>query len=354
MPVIRISDYVMDILKKYAIPLEDNADSVLRRIIEEYDSVKEKYTFVPPSANIPRNKLVTSEPKSVEGYPRPYAERYARWIIPSLTSLGSRADAQTVINHIQKTYGHELTERDREALPSGELRWVKNVNWARYDLVKGGLLNENAPYGIWQLTEKGRAYLGNSAPTSLATKGERPMINRTNLELGRMCRGAFKRQLEPSWGQLNLHGIWLLAADGKILSLYSNKYKDQDKWFYGVIPGDWKRWDNKCHLALLMRDGFNCSFGLLTPEESKLLLDRISLAKDGSKKINVRLPSTGRIYIQEWPDFPFADRVVEMEDEIKGDDLRSGPQNLDQATLEVLNKMLGPSGDLPPSNYTKS
>lgn len=36
MPVIRVSDEVMEILKKFAIPLEDTPDSVLRRILKDY------------------------------------------------------------------------------------------------------------------------------------------------------------------------------------------------------------------------------------------------------------------------------------------------------------------------------
>ena len=40
MPVIRISDDVMDMLKKFAIPLEDTPDSVLRRILDDYTNIK--------------------------------------------------------------------------------------------------------------------------------------------------------------------------------------------------------------------------------------------------------------------------------------------------------------------------
>jgi predicted transcriptional regulator len=36
MPVIRVSDEVMKILKKFATPLEDTPDSVLRRILKDY------------------------------------------------------------------------------------------------------------------------------------------------------------------------------------------------------------------------------------------------------------------------------------------------------------------------------
>ncbi|MGO9621437.1 MAG: winged helix-turn-helix domain-containing protein [Desulfobaccales bacterium] len=341
MPVIRVSDYVMEILKKYAIPLEDNPDSVLRRILDEYASIKQNNgnltAKVLDTSNFPR--LITSAASTAKiNFPRAYAKRYARWIISSLEALGGNADAQTVISQISKVFGHEFSNKDQETLPSGETRWVKNVNWARYDMVKGGLLNADAPYGIWELTEKGKSYYNNSPQISVPTKGERPMTNRTSPVLIRMCREALRRRLEPKWGKLTLDGIWFRAADGRILSPFSKL--NQDKCFWGITPGDWQNWDDKCHLALLMLDGIHCSFGLLNPAESKRLLDRISPVKHGEKKINVRLPSTGRIYIQEWPDFPFADRVVELEDKINVDALKVQLQNIDQASLKALTQML--------------
>jgi hypothetical protein len=48
-----------------------------------------------------------------------------------------------------------------ETIPSGETRWVKKVNWARYDMAMGGLLNPNSPRGVWDLTEKGKIYYKN-------------------------------------------------------------------------------------------------------------------------------------------------------------------------------------------------
>jgi hypothetical protein len=323
MPVIRISDYVMNILKKYAIPLEDNADSVLRKILEEYNEMKHKaITQVSSNQNISpasREKRLTSNSLSRLSFPRGYAKRYARWIISSLSFLGGSADAQTVISNIQKTFKHQLTEKDLETLPSGEMRWVKNVNWARYDMVKGGLLNENAPYGIWELTEKGINYYDISFQKSLNYQGGAIMENLSSRQLGRLCREGLIDHLEKEWGNLYLMKSWLIDKEGKrkILSLYSDKDKDDDKWFYGIIQKDWQKWNNNCCLVLLMRDARHCSFVLFNPEESKELIDRLSPAKDGSKKINVRIPSTGKIYIEKWPEFPFAERIVEIEDKIK-------------------------------------
>lgn len=318
MPVIRVSDYVMDILKKYAIPLEDNPDSVLRKILEEYNDLKHKIENVPTSADktisTRREKTFTSDMISRASFPRDYVERYARWIIASLFPLGGSADAKTVISQIQKTFKDEFTKKELGVLPSGEFRWIKNVNWARYDMVRGGLLNENAPYGIWELTEKGKTYYDNPNEKDQIIKGEITMEDLTPRQFGRLFREAIRQDLKNKFDNLYLMKSWLITIDNKvkILSPYSNKDKDDDKWFYGITEKDWTKWDNNSYLILLMRDGPHCSYVLLNQAESKELLSRLAPARDGSKKINVRMPSTGKIYIEKWPDFPFAERIVEL------------------------------------------
>jgi len=315
MPVIRISDYVMNILKKYAIPLEDNADSVLRRILLEYDEMKEiaasKFTSIKNNKNTRKSKISGSN----ESFPRDYTQRYVRWIFSTLNSLGGSSDAEIIIKQIQKKFENEFTQRELETLPSGDFRWVKNVNWARYDMVKGGLLDENAPYGIWKLTEKGKNYYNNSIEKKHILKGETSMENASPRVWGKSCREALRQHLQNRFGNLYLMKSWLIQSGGKdkILALYSAKYKDDDKWFYGIIKNYLNNWDNNCYLILLMRDGINCSFVLFNPTESRDLINKLDPAKDGSKKINIRMPSTGKIYIEKWPDFPFAERIIELE-----------------------------------------
>jgi hypothetical protein len=144
MPVIRVSDEVMQILRQFAIPLEDTPDSVLRRILREYvklhsgEKTELGKFFTRPKTGPPFGKA---------------KERYAKWIIASLKSQGGRSRAREIIRHIEITFGHEFTESERQALRSGKPRWVKNVNSARVELVKGGLLNKTE-FGIWELTGK--------------------------------------------------------------------------------------------------------------------------------------------------------------------------------------------------------
>ena len=58
MPVIRISDDVMELLKKFAVPLEDTPDSVLRKILNDYTRLKNQSELSP--SHIPHEKWLTA------------------------------------------------------------------------------------------------------------------------------------------------------------------------------------------------------------------------------------------------------------------------------------------------------
>ncbi|MGA8571978.1 MAG: winged helix-turn-helix domain-containing protein [Desulfobaccales bacterium] len=85
-------------------------------------------------------------------------DRYARWIVVAPDALGGSARREEVHSYVQKVFGREFPESDRECIYSGETRWVKNVDWAKFELKKAGLLNKNAPWGVWELTEKGKTF----------------------------------------------------------------------------------------------------------------------------------------------------------------------------------------------------
>ena len=144
MPVIRVSEEVIEILKKFAIPLEDTPDSVLRRILQEYVRIKNgkngKNAKNSNTSSLPKKRTPLSKSK----------QRYAHWIIGSLKSQGGKARVKEVFDKIEKLFGNEFDAEEREPLKSGQPRWMKNVNSARGEMVKQGLLKKTK-YGIWEL-----------------------------------------------------------------------------------------------------------------------------------------------------------------------------------------------------------
>jgi hypothetical protein len=152
----------------------------------------------------------------------------------------------------------------------------------------------------------------------------------TKRDYGKLCRKVIMLDLQRTYGDLLIEGSWFKTPDDsyKILTIYSDL--NNDKWFFGIIQKYWRNWDNYSLIALLMRDGNNCSYVLLNSKESKELIDRIQLSKDNSKKINIRIPAFGKIYIQEWQDFPYQDRIKNI-----------GSINPEQAAIEKLANNLG-------------
>jgi hypothetical protein len=142
MPVIRVSDEVMAILKEFAIPLQDTPDSVLKRILREYLRLKQGTNDeLSPTSSVPKH--MTSLGKS--------KQRYAQWIMASLQAHGGRASAQELMATIEKLFGHEFIGEEREALKSGQPRWRKKVYATRGDMVRHGFLKKTR-YGIWEIT----------------------------------------------------------------------------------------------------------------------------------------------------------------------------------------------------------
>ena len=152
MPVIRISDEVMEILKKFAIPLEDTPDTALRRVLTDYINLISDE--IPEDRSEERNQMVIKKKTATDNR----LEKYGRFIFLTLESLGGSAKAEIVTSNIEKTFGQEFSSKEREFLDSGTPRWLKNTHWARYEMNRIGLLNKNSPYGVWELTKAGKIH----------------------------------------------------------------------------------------------------------------------------------------------------------------------------------------------------
>jgi restriction system protein len=80
--------------------------------------------------------------------------RYFQPVINALIKLGGSGRPEEVEEVIAEQLG--LNEADRnEQIPSGQSRFSNKVNWARFYLVKAGLIDSSIR-GVWSLTEKGR------------------------------------------------------------------------------------------------------------------------------------------------------------------------------------------------------
>jgi len=81
--------------------------------------------------------------------------RYFGPVLDALRALGGSGTPDEVVERIA-TDLHVPDEVQNEVLPSGEARFRNQVAWARFYLVREGLL-DSSKRGVWSLTERGRS-----------------------------------------------------------------------------------------------------------------------------------------------------------------------------------------------------
>ena len=88
-------------------------------------------------------------------------EVYYRPILEALQALGGSAQVSEILDCVFQKMRGILQEVDYEPLASNpEMpRWKKTAQWARYTMVKRGLLRSNSPRGVWEITDSGMQYL---------------------------------------------------------------------------------------------------------------------------------------------------------------------------------------------------
>ncbi len=86
---------------------------------------------------------------------------YYRPILQTLVKLGGRARVCDVLDRVYELMRPQLKPMHFEPLPGDPdvPRWRNCAMWARNTMVKQGLICDDSPRGIWEITEKGRQWL---------------------------------------------------------------------------------------------------------------------------------------------------------------------------------------------------
>lgn len=86
---------------------------------------------------------------------------FFRPILQALSDLGGSAKRSDIFTLLEQSMRDVLKPIDYQILSSEaeQMRWQNSAQWARNLMVKDGLLQQNSPVGIWEITEKGRAFL---------------------------------------------------------------------------------------------------------------------------------------------------------------------------------------------------
>jgi restriction system protein len=90
---------------------------------------------------------------------------YFNDVLEALNALGGSGSPNEVVEKILETRS-TVSDNEAEILSDGTQRIVKNIHWARFYLVKAGLV-DGATRGIWLLTDVGRGAMPLTADQTL-------------------------------------------------------------------------------------------------------------------------------------------------------------------------------------------
>lgn len=184
---ISVDQEVWTALKAAAEPFVDTPNSVLRRTLgidDHRDGGSRRAGFpdevdptgVPAEArqsarnqNARPNGKASSRRRSSSRAPKGSLlpeESYELPILRVLQRHGGRAAAREAIAEVGELVRHQLTPLDQEELANGGERWQNRVQFTRLRLVKHGLMAKDSPRGIWEITDDGRAAIGDDGGAS--------------------------------------------------------------------------------------------------------------------------------------------------------------------------------------------
>ncbi len=92
-------------------------------------------------------------------------DAYYRPILRVLVRRGGSGQVGEILEDVREEMKGVLRDVDFEPLASDphNPRWRNAAQWARNSMVNEGLLKSGSPRGVWEITEKGREYLKETA-----------------------------------------------------------------------------------------------------------------------------------------------------------------------------------------------
>lgn len=181
--LIEIDDEVFAELQRQATPLVDDANSVLRRVLDLGGSstgleLSPADRGSAPPRRKPPGKAPTPAPlrgrkKSAKGKSAPKQKRapkgsllpeqaYERPLLVVLEEAGGSGPSAEILDALGEKLGAKLTDADRETINSGDIRWRNRAQFVRLSLVKQGLMVKDSPRGTWAISDNGRDFLQRS------------------------------------------------------------------------------------------------------------------------------------------------------------------------------------------------
>lgn len=159
----QIAEDIYAYLQSQAVPLEDDINSVLRRLLGLDGSQPDRPVLEADGPSRSRRSKKGSGRKrersrAPKGSMLP-EEAYELPLLSALTELGGKAPTSEVIDRVGELLDGQLTPVDRETVSSGDTRWRNRTQFVRLSLIKRGEMETGSPRGVWEISDRGRERL---------------------------------------------------------------------------------------------------------------------------------------------------------------------------------------------------
>lgn len=157
MPTIRVDDDVFEGLKTIAEPFTDTPNSVIRRLLKDHGVVFETSPNIKTDAGKLEIQLIDKILESKETLtPQPIYEKYLHYILANeFDGSATKHDATKAVIRLMKNNGY-ITSADMQCVSTGETKAENTIAWSRNALKDAGIISQNSPRGVWELSEKGK------------------------------------------------------------------------------------------------------------------------------------------------------------------------------------------------------
>ena len=159
-------------LQTQAEPFVDTPNTVLRRLLklkpsnvgadEAARGERHKGDGGSPQENQDAPQSGTAAARAPRGSILPLTD-YWLPILEALEEAGGSAPGSKIIKAVGQHLKDRLTERDRQPLQSGSIRWRSRTQFARLRLIERGLMKQGSPARVWEISDQGREYLSEHA-----------------------------------------------------------------------------------------------------------------------------------------------------------------------------------------------
>jgi len=142
-------DQLLDLQRKiFAFPFDKN----LKREVIKREKIEFEKKASGVDATFPKRR--GRKPKEKDYKP---INDYRFPILKILVDANGKAAVKDILKKLEEMFKDEFTEKDRSVLRANkEILWRHNAKICRTLMIRDGLLADNAPWGYWVLTAKGR------------------------------------------------------------------------------------------------------------------------------------------------------------------------------------------------------